>query len=151
MITSSAISASCAPRVGLGDDEVDARFDRPADLLLEHRAHRRASEAASPSTKTFVFEMSPAQSVSVSSATSLAISERLPVERLELVLPADDAKLLAVRVVRERLDDVGAGVDEVAVKLVDDLGVVEHDLGNERARLQVARAARARRRSPPRR
>ena len=64
--------------------------------------------------------------------------ERLPVELLEQVLLPDDPHLLAVRVVRERLHDVGARVHEVAVQLRDDLGMVEHDLGHERAGLQVA-------------
>ena len=64
--------------------------------------------------------------------------ERLPVELLEEMLLADDPHLLAVRVVRERLHDVGARVHEVAVQLRDDLGMIEHDLGNERARLHIA-------------
>src|SRR5207249_218065 len=64
--------------------------------------------------------------------------ERLPVQLLEQVLLADDAHLLAVRVVGERLDDVGARTEEVAVELGDDLGMVEHDLRDERSRLDVA-------------
>ncbi len=64
--------------------------------------------------------------------------ERLPVELLEQMLLSDDPHLLAVRVVRERLHDVGARVHEVAVQLRDDLGMVEHDLGDERAGLQIA-------------
>ena len=43
-----------------------------------------------------------------------------------------------MRVVGERLDDVRACVDEVAVQLGDDLRVLEHDFGNEGARLQIA-------------
>ena len=42
-ITSSAISASPSHRDGLGHDEIDPGIDRPADLLLEHRAHLRAA------------------------------------------------------------------------------------------------------------
>ena len=64
--------------------------------------------------------------------------QRLAVDLLERVLLADQPQLLAVGVVRERLDDVGAGVDELAVQLRHQLGVLEHDLGHERPRLQVA-------------
>ena len=64
--------------------------------------------------------------------------ERLPVHRLEQVLLADRLQLLAVRVVRERLDDVGSRVDELPMKLRDELGVLEDDLGDERPGLQVA-------------
>ncbi|MFN8186067.1 MAG: hypothetical protein U0R69_03205 [Gaiellales bacterium] len=63
--------------------------------------------------------------------------ERLPVQPLEDVLLADHAQLLAVCVVGQRLDDVRPRVHELAVELADDLGVVEHDLGDERARLEV--------------
>ena len=45
-----------------------------------------------------------------------------------------------MRVIGERLDDVGTRVDEVAMELRHDLGVLEHDLGHERAGLQVATA-----------
>ena len=82
--------------------------------------------------------MSPASSVPVSAATCLAMLESLPVDRLEIRLAPDHAELLAVAVVGERLDDVGAGVDEVAMELDDDLRVVEHDLGDEGSGLQVA-------------
>src|SRR5260221_2001073 len=43
-------------------------------------------------------------------------------------------------VVGERLDDVGAGMDELAMQLGDQLGGLEHDLGHVRAGLQVAAA-----------
>ena len=82
----------------------------------------------------------PARSAPVSRATCFAISSACRLSALEVVLPADDAELVAVGVVGERLDDVRAGVDEVAVELVDDLRMLEHDLGDERARLQVAAA-----------
>ena len=62
------------------------------------------------------------------------------VDLLEQVLLADDPHLLPVRVVRERLDDVRAGADELAVELRDDLGLLEHDLGDERAGLQIPAA-----------
>ena len=43
-----------------------------------------------------------------------------------------------MRVVGERFDDVGAGVDEVAVETLDELRMLEDDLGNVRAGLQIA-------------
>ena len=42
------------------------------------------------------------------------------------------------RVIGERLDDVGARVHELAVELVDDLRMLEHDLRHEGAGLQIA-------------
>src|SRR5438128_12663432 len=54
------------------------------------------------------------------------------------MLLADDAQLLAVRVVGEGLDDVRAGVHELAVQLRDHLGMLEHDLGHVGAGLQLA-------------
>src|SRR5205823_7610247 len=61
----------------------------------------------------------------------------LAVQRLQEMLFADDAQLLAVGVVGEGLDDVGARVHEVAVDLPHHLGMLEHDLGYESAGLQV--------------
>src|SRR5262249_28041014 len=64
--------------------------------------------------------------------------ERAAVDRLEVAFAADHAQLLSVRVVRQRLDDVRPRVDEIAVELRDDFRVLEHDLGDESAGLQVA-------------
>ena len=86
----------------------------------------------------FVLQMLPANSESCSAATSLAILQRPAVHRLQITLATDQRQLLAVGVVRERLDDVGAGVDELPVQLGDELRLLEHDLGHERARLQIA-------------
>ena len=119
----------------LRDDEVDTRIDRPRGLFLEHRAHGlprlvvlredvRVGQVAREERAALVGHL----------AGEL---ERTPVELFEQMLLADDPQLLAVPVVRERLDDIGAGVNELAMELGDDLGVVEDDLGNERARLQV--------------
>ena len=47
-------------------------------------------------------------------------------------------QLLAVRVVGERLDDVRARMHEFAVQLRHDLGVLQHDLRDEGAGLQIA-------------
>ena len=62
-----------------------------------------------------VLQMSPASSVPVSSRDLLGDRERLRFIGSRILLAADDRELLAVRVVRERLDDVGAGVDELAM------------------------------------
>ena len=84
--------------------------------------------------------MLPARSASPSLATSRAIAERVAVERLEIVLPADHAHLLAVAVVGERDHDLGTGAQELAMQLAHGVGEVEHDLGHVRAALQVAAA-----------
>ena len=41
-------------------------------------------------------------------------------------------------VIGEGLDHVGAGVDEVAVQLAHQIGMLEHDFGHECAGLQIA-------------
>ncbi len=43
-------------------------------------------------------------------------------------------------VVGERLDDVGPGVHELAVQLLDHLGMLEHHLRDKGASLQVSAA-----------
>ena len=64
--------------------------------------------------------------------------QRLAVDRFEIALAPDQRELLAVRVVRERLDDVRTRVDELAVELGDEVRLLEHDLRDECASLQVA-------------
>ena len=86
----------------------------------------------------FVLQMSPAKRAPCSRATSFASCERLAVERLEQVLLADHLQLLAVPVVGERLDDVGSRPHELDVQLAHDVRVLEHDLGDEAARLEIA-------------
>ncbi len=123
-------------RDGLRDDEVDARVGCPADLLLEHRPHgllRLVVVRIDVGVADVPGEERPALGCDL-----LRDRERLPVDLLEQVLLPDDPHLLAVRVVRERLDDVGARAHEVAVQLRDDLGMLEHDLGDEGAGLQIA-------------
>ena len=56
------------------------------------------------------------------------------VQRLDQVLLADDPHLLAVTVVGERLDDVGAGALEVDVQGPQGVRVLQGDLGDERHR-----------------
>src|SRR5438046_901193 len=52
----------------------------------------------------------------------------------------DHAQLLAMGVVRQRLDDVRTGVDEFLVQLSHQIGMLEHDLGDESAGLKVSAA-----------
>ena len=122
-------------RERLGDDEVHARLDGPPGLLLEHRAD-------APARLVVAGEDVRVREVACEERARLVRDlarelERAPVQRLEQVLLADDSHLLAVPVVRERLDDVRAGVDELPVQLGDDLGMLEHDLGDVGAGLEV--------------
>ena len=125
-------------RERLRDDEVDSGLGRPRGLFLEHRTHRatrlvvlgedvRVREVAGEERARLVCDL----------ARQL---ERTAVQRLEQMLLADDPHLLAVAVVREGLNDVGARVHELAVQLRDDLRMVEDDLGDEGAGLEVAAA-----------
>ena len=54
-----------------------------------------------------------------------------PVQRFEQVFLADDPHLLAVSVVGERLDDVGAGALVVQVQRAERVGVLQRHLGDE--------------------
>ena len=124
-------------RERLADHQVDARLGRPADLLVEH--------GAGPSLRLGVVGLEDVRVADVAGEQRAVLRgdiagdlQRLAVDRLEVVLAADQRQLLAVGVVRERLHDVGTGVDELAVQLGDQRRLLEHDLRHERARLQVA-------------
>src|SRR5207237_175567 len=58
----------------------------------------------------------------------------------EILLASHDLELGAMRIVGERLDDVGAGVHEVAVEALDEVGMLEDDLRDEGAGLQISAA-----------
>jgi hypothetical protein len=64
--------------------------------------------------------------------------ERSLVERFKQMLLPDEAHLLAMSVVRKRLDDVGARSHEVTMDLRHYLGMLEDDFGNEAASLKIA-------------
>ncbi len=66
--------------------------------------------------------------------------QRRPVDPREVFLAPDDLELGAVRVVGEGLDDIRARVDEIAMQAFDQLRVLENDLGDVGAGLQVAAA-----------
>jgi len=65
-------------------------------------------------------------------------AERRPIDLLEILLPADDLQLRAVRVVREGLDDVGARVHEIPMQRLDEVGMLEHDLRHIRPGLEIS-------------
>ncbi len=52
--------------------------------------------------------------------------ERAAVNRLQIFFAADHAQFFAMRVVRERFDDIGAGVPEVAMQLCHRFRMLEH-------------------------
>jgi hypothetical protein len=123
----------------LADDEVHAGVDRPADLLLEHRAHRLVRCRVGGVVDVGVADVAGEQRAGLL-RNRLREIECSPVDRLEVLLAADYAELLAMRVIRERLDDVRSRVNEVAVELRDRLRMFEHDLRHERPGLQIAAA-----------
>ena len=127
---------------GLRNDEVDARLGRPGALLVEHRPHPGRRRLVARFKEIGVTDVARNQRGLARGLPGdrLGDLERLAVERLEQVFLADQPELLAVAVIGERLDDVGARVDEIAVRLGNDLRMLEHDLGHEGPGLQVAPA-----------
>ena len=69
---------------------------------------------------------------------SLGDLPRAAIDRLEIAFAADHPEFLSMRVVGERLDDVGARMHEVAMELSHDLGMLEHDLRHESPGLEIA-------------
>ena len=134
----------------LADDEVHAGVHRPADLLLEHRAHRLVRSGVGRVVDVRVADVA-GEAARRFRARPPCELERAAVDRLEILLATDDAQLLAMRVVGERLDDVGSGVHEVAMKLRHRFRMLEHDLRARTRRPADSRAARARRRTLPHR
>jgi hypothetical protein len=120
----------------LGDDVIDACLGGPCDLLLEHRTTRLDALRDRGIVDVGVADVAREQRAGLGSDL-FRDRKRALVERFELVLATDDPQLLAVRVVGERLDDVGPGVDEIAMDLRDDLRMVEHGFRHERAGLHV--------------
>ena len=109
----------------------------PADLLLERLAHAAHGFRIVRLVGVGVGEIAREQGAALVRHL-LRDLQRLAVERLEDVLLADDLELLAMAVIGERLDHVGAGAHELAVELAHRLGGVEHDLRHVRPRLEVA-------------
>ncbi len=86
----------------------------------------------------FVLQMFPASERVVLGGDLLGDLQRAAVHRFQIAFATDQRQLLAVGVVGERLDDVGAGMYELSVQLGDEGRLLEHDLGHECACLQVS-------------
>jgi hypothetical protein len=126
-------------RVRLADDEIDAGVDRPADLLVEDPARLLVRLRVVRRVDAGITDVARQQSAG-RARDLLRDRQRRLVDLREVFLASDDLELGAVRVVGERFDDIRAGVDEVAVEALDQLGVLEHDLGHVGAGLQIAAA-----------
>jgi hypothetical protein len=124
--------------VRLGDDEVGAGFDRPANLLAVHLADDLTGAFG------IVGVVRPGVAdVAGEERTSLVRDllrqlERVAVERLEVVLATDHPQLLPVPVVGERDHDLGPRAQKLPVQLADGIRIVEHDLWDEGAALEIA-------------
>ena len=128
-------------RKGLGENEIDSGVARPADLLFEHRGRFAAgffggggvvnvgvaNVAGDEDAPAFVF-----------GGGLLGERERVFVERLEQVLFADNAQFVAVAVISESDHHIRSGAQMLAVQLQDRVGMLQHDFGHKRARLQIA-------------
>ena len=62
----------------------------------------------------------------------------LAIHRFEQVLLPDEAQFFPVRVVGEGLHHIRAGVDELSMKLGDEVWMLQHDLRSVRPGLEVA-------------
>jgi len=82
-----------------------------------------------------VLQMSPAKSVPVSSATFLAMRSAWRFICSSCASRPMMRSFSRLGVVSEGLDDVGAGMDEIAMQLLGRPRDVEHRLGNEGAGL----------------
>ncbi len=126
-----------AEGIGFTDDEVGLGFVRPADLLLELPPHLLGRLGIVRHVDAGVADVAGDQRAMLL-GDFFGDFERLPVDLLEILLPSDDAQLLAMRIVGERLDDVRAGMDELAMKLGDQVRMLKHDFRHEGPGLQVA-------------
>ena len=112
----------------------------PRYLLLVHRAHLRpARHGVGRVVHPGVADVAGEQGVALAGHVA-GDRERVAVQALEVALAADLAELRAVPVVGERDHHVGAAAQELAVQLAHGVRVVEDDLGDVRAALQVAAA-----------
>ena len=124
----------------LADDHVGAALDGPAHHLLEHAAHLGLAGGVLGVPDVGVRDVAGHEVAGSLVGDLPGDLECGPVQRLEQVLLADDPHLLAVTVVGERLDDVGAGALEVDVQGPERVRVLQGDLGDELTGAQVAAA-----------
>src|SRR5262249_47564087 len=125
-----------AERIRLADDEVDAGIDGPADLLVEDTPRLLVRFGVVESVDARVADVAGEESPRLA-RDLLGDAERDRVDLLEIALPPADLELGSMRVVGERLHDVRAGVNELAVQRLHQIGPLEHDLWNVRARLEI--------------
>src|SRR5205814_5180108 len=95
-------------------DEVDARIDRPAHLLFEHRAHRLVRCGIRRIIDVGVADIAGEERAALRS-DRLGQLEGAAIDRLEVAFAADYAQLLAMRVISQRLDDIRSGMDEITM------------------------------------
>src|SRR4029079_16575573 len=115
-------------------DEVDARLGGPRDLLVEHRLDGPLGFGVFGGEDVRVADVAGEERAGLV-RDLLREHERISVQLLEEPFLADDTHLLAVRVVGERLDDIGARMHELPMEVGHLLRVVEDGLGDERAGL----------------
>ena len=125
-----------AVRVGFGDNELDAGLDGPGHLLLEHRAHLADALGVLGIEGIAVADIAGKKRAALLGDVARN-RQGLAVQRLKHRFLADHAQLVAMRVIGESLDHVRAGVNEVSMQPLDDLGMLEHDLGHKWAGLQI--------------
>ncbi len=125
------------PRERLRDEKIDPRFLGPAHLLGEDALDFLVGGPVCRIVDIGVAQIAGEQCAGLAGDRA-GDAERCAVHGHQVLLPADDAQLLAVHVVGQRLGDIGAGVHEVHVQLFNHLRVLEEHLGHEGTRLQVA-------------
>ena len=106
-------SDGCKDLTGHANDEIDTGLVRPAHLLLEHGANRLVRLRIGGIVDVGVADVAGEESAGVPRHFPGDL-ERGTVHRLEILLAADDAQLLAVGVVGKGLHHVGARMDEFA-------------------------------------
>ena len=105
--------------VGLADDEVDALFLGPAELLAVLLAHDRTGvdrvgRVEAPGVADVASDQGATSQAPDFIGDFVGDADGLPVQQLQLTVAPDIAQLLAMRVIGERDHHVGAGPQELA-------------------------------------
>ena len=123
--------------VRLGDDEVGSLLDRPADLLAVHLANDLARLLGRLGVvDPRVADVAGYERVPLP-GHFLRQTQRLPVERLEVLLASDHPQFLPMPVVGECDHHLSAGAKQLTMKLAHGVGKIEHRLRHVRTALQV--------------